>query len=60
MLNRENVYWEEYNPEDTWPKWVFIQFKSFTNSSPMINDLTPIDSEELRDQIRAKSSVRLC
>lgn len=36
ILNRENVYWEEYKPEDTWPKWVFIQFKSFTNTSTHI------------------------
>ena len=36
ILYRENVYWEKFKSEDKWPRWVFIQFKSFTNSSRLI------------------------
>ncbi len=36
ILYKENAYWEEYKLEDKWPKWIFIQFKSFTNSSRQI------------------------
>jgi hypothetical protein len=36
ILYKENAYWEECKPEDKWPRWVFIQFKSFTNSSRQI------------------------
>lgn len=32
ILNKENAYWEEFKPEDKWPQWIFIQFKSHTSS----------------------------
>ncbi|MEO8400749.1 MAG: hypothetical protein ABI597_02995 [Gammaproteobacteria bacterium] len=36
ILYKENAYWDEFKPEDKWPRWVFIQFRSFTKSSRQI------------------------
>lgn len=36
ILYKENSYWDEFKPEDKCPRWVFIQFKTFANSSRLI------------------------
>ena len=62
IFYKENAYWEECKPEDEWQKWVFIQFKSFTNISRQILGLNffnnkiaftltdRIDNDALREQ----------
>jgi hypothetical protein len=37
VLNRykNNYYWDLHTPKDKWPRWLFIQFKSFEATRPI-------------------------